>query len=118
MCVRCLFLGNFVFLQVRLCELCSADAPPVSCWAHIYETCVFPQSDAPQFVPGGIALIRYVFGGICFSAALAFRLKHCNKKAAQAEDEDGQLRYKFQALNLAERADKGEIAMYSNHLNP
>lgn len=63
--------------------------------AHIYGAYFFPKKDAPQFLPGGIALIAFAAGGILFASVLAFRLKHCNKKATQAENEDGILRYRF-----------------------
>ena len=63
--------------------------------AHIYGAYFFPEKDAPQFVPGGAALIGFAAADVLGATFLAFRLKHINKKTTQAKNEDGRLRYKF-----------------------
>lgn len=63
--------------------------------SNIYGSYFFPSHTAPQYVPGGIALSSFAFGGICFAAVLGLYLRRENKKATEAEDRDGVIRYKY-----------------------
>jgi hypothetical protein len=63
--------------------------------SNIYGSYFFPSADAPQYVPGGIALSSFAIGGICFAIVLGLYLRHLNKKATEAENEDGVIRYKY-----------------------
>ncbi|CZR52322.1 probable permease of the major facilitator superfamily [Phialocephala subalpina] len=63
--------------------------------SNIYGSYFFPSNTAPQYVAGGIALSSFAFGGICFAAVLGLYLRRENRKAAEAEDRDGVIRYKY-----------------------
>ena len=63
--------------------------------SNIYGSYFFPSQDAPQYVPGGIALSSFAFGGVVFAIILGLYLRHLNKKATEAENVDGIIRYKF-----------------------
>ncbi|TKA82447.1 hypothetical protein B0A49_00046 [Cryomyces minteri] len=57
--------------------------------SNIYGSYFFPKHDSPQYVPGGIALSCFALGGVAFAAILGLYLRYLNKKAAEAETEDG-----------------------------
>jgi hypothetical protein len=63
--------------------------------SNIYGSYFFPSKDAPQYVPGGIALSSFALGGVVFAAILGLYLRRQNKKAVEAENEDGVIRYKY-----------------------
>ncbi|KNG82996.1 allantoate permease [Aspergillus nomiae NRRL 13137] len=63
--------------------------------SNIYGSYFFPTKDSPQYRPGGIILSSFAAGGVCFSILLAVYLYWLNTKARKAEDEDGQIRYKY-----------------------
>ena len=63
--------------------------------SNIYGSYFFPSDNGPQYIPGGIALSSFAFGGIIFSIILGLYLKHLNQVAAKAENEDGVIRYKY-----------------------
>ncbi|KAB8257391.1 major facilitator superfamily domain-containing protein [Aspergillus pseudonomiae] len=63
--------------------------------SNIYGSYFFPTKDSPQYRPGGIILSSFAAGGVCFSILLAVYLHWLNTKARKAEDEDGQIRYKY-----------------------
>ncbi|PWY88883.1 MFS general substrate transporter [Aspergillus sclerotioniger CBS 115572] len=63
--------------------------------ANIYGSYFFPTSDSPQYRPGGITLSAFAAAGIVATALLALYLHLLNAKARRAEEEDGQIRYKY-----------------------
>lgn len=63
--------------------------------ANIYGSYFFPTSDSPQYRPGGITLSAFAAAGIVATALLALYLHLLNVKARRAEEEDGQIRYKY-----------------------
>ncbi|KAE8361147.1 major facilitator superfamily domain-containing protein [Aspergillus caelatus] len=63
--------------------------------SNIYGSYFFPTKDAPQYRPGGIILSSFAAGGVCFSILLAVYLHWLNTNARKAEEEDGQIRYKY-----------------------
>lgn len=62
---------------------------------NIYGAYVFPSKDAPQYVGDWITLSAFALGGVCFAAALGVYLRHLNKKAEQAEEEDRVVRNRY-----------------------
>jgi len=63
--------------------------------SNIYGAYFFPSKDAPQYVHGGIILSAFALGGVGFAAALGLYLKRENRKAAEKEDVDGVVRYRY-----------------------
>ncbi|KAB8214648.1 major facilitator superfamily domain-containing protein [Aspergillus novoparasiticus] len=63
--------------------------------SNIYGSYFFPTKDSPQYRPGGIILSSFAAGGVCFSILLAVYLHWLNTNARKAEEEDGQIRYKY-----------------------
>ncbi|KAE8343733.1 hypothetical protein BDV24DRAFT_149346 [Aspergillus arachidicola] len=63
--------------------------------SNIYGSYFFPTKDSPQYRPGGIILSSFAAGGVCFSILLAVYLHRLNTNARKAEEEDGQIRYKY-----------------------
>ncbi|OJJ74140.1 hypothetical protein ASPBRDRAFT_119289 [Aspergillus brasiliensis CBS 101740] len=63
--------------------------------SNIYGSYFFPTSDSPQYRPGGITLSAFAAAGIVLTGLLALYLHTLNVKAQRAEDEDGQIRYKY-----------------------
>ncbi|KUJ11095.1 MFS general substrate transporter [Mollisia scopiformis] len=63
--------------------------------SNIYGSYFFPAASAPQYVLGGVVLSSFAAGGVCFAAVLGLYLRRENKRAVEAENEDGVMRYKF-----------------------
>ncbi|PYH72084.1 pantothenate transporter [Aspergillus vadensis CBS 113365] len=63
--------------------------------SNIYGSYFFPTSDSPQYRPGGITLSAFAAAGIVLTGLLALYLHTLNVKARKAEEEDGQIRYKY-----------------------
>ncbi|KAE8148869.1 MFS general substrate transporter [Aspergillus avenaceus] len=63
--------------------------------SNIYGSYFFPTSTSPQYRMGGIILSSFAAGGICLSLFLALYLHRLNLKARKAEEQDGEIRYKY-----------------------
>lgn len=63
--------------------------------SSIYGPYFFAETSAPQYVPAGIALSTFAFGGVIVSAVFGLYLRHLNKKASKAGDFDGETRYMY-----------------------
>jgi hypothetical protein len=63
--------------------------------SNIYGAYFFPQSSGPQYIPGGIALSSFAFGGTIAAALFGLYLRHLNKRAIEEENTDGDMRYKY-----------------------
>ncbi|KAL1873601.1 hypothetical protein VTK73DRAFT_843 [Phialemonium thermophilum] len=63
--------------------------------ANIYGSYFFPSHDAPQYLSGGIILSSFAAGGVVLAAVLGLWLRNLNKKAGEAEAQDGRPRYRY-----------------------
>ena len=63
--------------------------------SNIYGAYFFPSSSSPQYIPGGVALSSFAFSGVIAAASFAMYLRYLNKKATEAENQDGEIRYKY-----------------------
>lgn len=63
--------------------------------SNVYGSYFFPDSDVPQYWPGGVTLSSFAAGGIVCSAILATYLYFQNRKAAKIEEETGRPQYRY-----------------------
>jgi hypothetical protein len=47
------------------------------------------------YIRGGVALSSFAFSGVIAAASFTMYLRYLNKKATEAENQDGEIRYKY-----------------------
>lgn len=63
--------------------------------SKIYGAYFSPSSSSPQYIARGFALSSFAITGVIAAAAFGLYLQHLNKRAIEAENQIGEIRYKY-----------------------